>query len=521
MTSILRHYRRTLGTASAARVAENMQVAFASMKGRTSSRSLHYNHYCFVDRRCGPTIAWEQHRGKKKSTKEKTKLKKEKRKNNRRPGRFKELEALYDENEDRYYLPAGTIVKHGTTTNNLRSILENGIRPAFQQGRLGRTDKTRNSGGVYVGSCYLPYRTCLMNFYTGFSPLVKDDIDRWRNTSHPVDKNITLTMARESATARYVTPGKDLVENCGLPAVLNITLKEDVYIEPDEDFVPRVYLPENAGHNFVPAVAKLVWETFGTTVLMKSIPADWISSIEFLEPHRPPSFVVEKYSLLEGTVSSLSGEEANDWLLYNKIKAEEDASHSASVHKYNRDLEALILSSECFKNQDMNSRKKWHQEVVNPRQSFCAFSNQCDVKESYELLDKLSQNNSLEMLATGYNLFCDYQVKGEERGVIMSNEDADNWSLPEEFVGQMADLHLSFVLEQFGLETHDTPDADVVSKGKERVRADLSEEFAGELPMNEAADMIDLDLSFLFKQFGFETHDSPDADAPNADLNKK
>ncbi|OEU06204.1 hypothetical protein FRACYDRAFT_255668 [Fragilariopsis cylindrus CCMP1102] len=354
MTSILRHYRRTLGTASAARVAENMQVAFASTKGRTSSRSLHYNHYCFVDRRCGPTIAWEQHRGKKKSTKEKTKLKKEKRKNNRRPGRFKELEALYDENEDRYYLPAGTIVKHGTTTNNLRSILENGIRPAFQQGRKYRTNVTRNLDGVYVGSCYLPYRTCLMNYISGFDQLLEDqlienDIGKLNGESHPVDKDDPLTMTRERAISRYVTPRKDLIENCGLPAVLNITLKEDVYIGPDEDFVPSVYLPENAGHNFVPAVAKLVWETFGTTVLMQSIPADWISSIEFLEPHRHHSFIVEKYSLLEDTASSLSGEHTIDWLLYNKIKAEEDASHSASVHKYNRDLEALIISQECFK----------------------------------------------------------------------------------------------------------------------------------------------------------------------------
>ena len=58
-------------------------------------------------------------------------------------------------------------------------------------------------------------------------------------------------------------------------------------------------------------------------------------------------------------------------------------------------------------------------------------------------------------------------------------------------------------------------------KEKERVRADLPEEFAGKLPMNEAAEMIDLDLPFLFKQFGFETHDSPNDDAPDADLNEK
>jgi hypothetical protein len=60
-----------------------------------------------------------------------------------------------------------------------------------------------------------------------------------------------------------------------------------------------------------------------------------------------------------------------------------------------------------------------------------------------------------------------------------------------------------------------------VSEGKERARADLPEEFVEKLPMNEAAEMIDLDLSFLSKQFGFEIHDSPDADAPDADLNKK
>ena len=128
-------------------------------------------------------------------------------------------------------------------------------------------------------------------------------------------------------------------------------------------------------------------------------------------------------------------------------------------------------------------------------------SNQCDVKESYELLDKLSQNNSLEMLATGYNLYHDYQVKAKERGVYIRNEDVDdNWSqpevlvqqisdLPEAFVDQMADLHLSFVPERFGSETHDTPDADVVLKGKEHV--------------DEAAEMIGLDLSFRQHQFLF------------------
>ncbi|OEU18368.1 hypothetical protein FRACYDRAFT_268281 [Fragilariopsis cylindrus CCMP1102] len=103
----------------------------------------------------------------------------------------------------------------------------------------------------------------------------------------------------------------------------------------------------------------------------------------------------------------------------------------------------------------------------------------------------------------------------------MSKEDVDNRSVPKEFADQMADLYLSLVPEQFGFEAQNTPDGDVVSKGKERVRADLPEEFTGKLPMNEAAEMIDLDLSFLFKQFGFETRDSPDADAPDADLNKK
>jgi hypothetical protein len=430
MISILRLCHRTLGTVSAARrVAENMQVAFTSMKGR--SRSLHYNHYCFVEDRC-ESIAWEQRRGKKKSTKEKTKLKKAKRKNNnRRPGSFKELKALYDENKNKYYLPAGTIVKHGTTTNNLKSILKNGIRPAFQQGRTGRMDKTINLDGVYVGSCYLPYRTCLMNFLSGFHPLIGDNVDKVYGTSHSVDKNDILTMSRERAIIRYVTPRKDLVENCGLPAVLNITLKEDVYIEPDEDFVPRFYLPENIGHDFSPKVAELVWEQFGTTVLMQSIPSDWISSIEFLEPHRPRSFILEKYSLLEDTTSSLSGEDTIERLLFNRIKAEEDASHSASVHRYNRDLEALLLSQECFINMDINSRKKWYQEVVNPMQSFCAFSNQCDVEESYELLDKLSQNNSLEMFATGYCLYLDFVSKGEERGIHMRPEDVDNMPLLE------------------------------------------------------------------------------------------
>jgi hypothetical protein len=410
---MIRLHRNILRAASVEARAIESILGFTSTMG---SRLFHHRNHCFIaapgiaaaaarnivtssiSNRQSGLILWEQRRGKKKSAKEKHKAKKEKRKQNRRPGRLKKLEALYDEDENKYYLPAGTIVKHGTSTNNLRSILSHGVQPAFQQGRIGRTDITTNSDGVYVGSCYLAYRTSILNCFAGFTILCEDDsgVNIPILYNHPsLDENDTLaflTQYRKRAMTRYVTPKKYHIDNCGLPVVLNITLKEDVYIEADEDYVD-IRLES-------PAIAKEVWEQFGSTVLMQSIPARWISSVEFFEPHRPSSFVYEKFSLLEDYTSSSSG------LLFNKIKADEDALHSASVHKYWKDLEALLLSEVCYDNRlDMNTRQKWHQEVVIPRQSFCVFSRQCDAKEeSYELLDKLGENNNLEMLATGYQL---------------------------------------------------------------------------------------------------------------------
>ena len=94
---LLRYSDSTTRTATATTV--NNAITLSTYNNRTS----------------GSSVSWEQRRGKKKSAKEKEKKekKKEKRKQNRRPGRFKELKALYDEDKNQYYLPSGTIVKHG------------------------------------------------------------------------------------------------------------------------------------------------------------------------------------------------------------------------------------------------------------------------------------------------------------------------------------------------------------------------------------------------------------------------
>jgi hypothetical protein len=149
---MIRLHRNILRAASVEARAIESILGFTSTMG---SRLFHHRNHCFIaapgiaaaaarnivtssiSNRQSGLILWEQRRGKKKSAKEKHKAKKEKRKQNRRPGRLKKLEALYDEDENKYYLPAGTIVKHGTSTNNLRSILSHGVQPAFQQGRIG------------------------------------------------------------------------------------------------------------------------------------------------------------------------------------------------------------------------------------------------------------------------------------------------------------------------------------------------------------------------------------------------
>ena len=85
------------------------------------------------------------------------------------------------------------------------------------------------------------------------------------------------------------------LDACGFPVVLNIKLQENVYIRSDKDYVSGAILDNKS----LQELAGEVWDEFGTTAILQSIPASWILNIECFEPnYRSEKFGVEKLLLM-------------------------------------------------------------------------------------------------------------------------------------------------------------------------------------------------------------------------------
>mmetsp|Transcript_21117 Transcript_21117/g.35422 ORF Transcript_21117/g.35422 Transcript_21117/m.35422 type:complete len:264 (+) Transcript_21117:105-896(+) len=66
----------------------------------------------------------------------------------------------------------------------------------------------------------------------------------------------------------------------GIPMVLNITLKEDCIIQADEDYIPNLGVTRDQRVQ----EAGRIWDEHGSGAIMRpTIPADWITSVEYLE----------------------------------------------------------------------------------------------------------------------------------------------------------------------------------------------------------------------------------------------
>jgi hypothetical protein len=174
----------------------------------------------------------------------------------------------------RYFLPKGTVVKHGTSLINAEKILKEG----FNQHSLNRHElrgsyeRSPEQTGVYVGELIAYFGA--YNAYSSeiYSPQFLGN------------RSFFL-----KARNYYFDSPKSLRELCldnvleSLPVILNIELGKDCELFADEDFVfggnyPKAYkIPQSV----LKEEAENSWEKWRSGLIASPIEIDWIKEIEF------------------------------------------------------------------------------------------------------------------------------------------------------------------------------------------------------------------------------------------------
>ncbi|MBT5876192.1 MAG: hypothetical protein HOH43_22380 [Candidatus Latescibacteria bacterium] len=150
------------------------------------------------------------------------------------------------------YLPKGTLVKHGTSSAYLLSILEIGLVPTPVRSKRNKQNEPAHESerSIFVGTL------------AGYARAIY----AFSNTMH--------------ATINRKEPPH-------IPVVLNITLGRDCPLLADEDFIE---LPDGQTKNgnarpdgYLREQAQAVWSKYesGSIVLDGGMPASWINSFEF------------------------------------------------------------------------------------------------------------------------------------------------------------------------------------------------------------------------------------------------
>eukprot|EP00966_Prymnesium_polylepis_P191571 4439408-Prymnesium_polylepis.1 len=165
-------------------------------------------------------------------------------------------------------LPAGTVVKHGTTSDVLQQILVQGLcqSGSVSAGLLRDKFETRpTTKGVYVAKSYAAYGTALVGFTSKMAVCVTTGFE-WDPAKVP------------------------------LPVVLNIRLQEECVLGPDEDYLK---LDKELMKQFKKTATRgnaveRLWQKYGSGAIMREngIPATWIESVEC--PHVPTATCLER-----------------------------------------------------------------------------------------------------------------------------------------------------------------------------------------------------------------------------------
>lgn len=172
---------------------------------------------------------------------------------------------------DRFFLPKGTIVKHGTNLSRLRSILSTGLNAAADrhEQRVSMEHQPEIKG-IYVGNL-----TAYFGAYAAYSA----ELVPFMSTRDYLQAALCLKDLNAIKSLELAEAPIDL------PIVLRIRLKEDCELYADEDYVQDGAIPvgQKVPQELLISDAKRVWDKWQTGCIIRGegIPSDWIETIEY------------------------------------------------------------------------------------------------------------------------------------------------------------------------------------------------------------------------------------------------
>ena len=335
------------------------------------------------------------------------------------------LEALHAvQKGSTWFLPAGTKVKHGTTSNNLVRILEDGLIPSHLHGRSALRATTEKapiaSNGVYVASCYAAYGSSMYNCGASFAALRKSSLAEAKTVIHlcrmalaslPVfgSQEKVFHAGYQYALDKYVVVDEALLNACGIPVVINITLQADVPIQADEDYIPASTPDEKA----LTELAGNIWEMYGSTALMQSVPAGWIDSIEHFDTsQKGESFAFDSYMLSNnGILDSASAFHMRNAIIQDAEK------QRLGRPRFDSDLAAVIKATSLCQQKPQDSRRLWFDDIIRKSPFRGGFSGRCLVEDVPAFLDQLERDNKRVLIAVGSELMTEFSSVSRRAGI--------------------------------------------------------------------------------------------------------
>lgn len=168
-----------------------------------------------------------------------------------------------------FYLPKGTIVKHGTSLPRAEKIISEGFSSGFRNEVRVANELMPEQQGTYVGE--------LIAYFGAYAAYSSELVSMWRELGgervlfyfyQSPEKLRTLDLTNVPVT---------------LPVILNIELMEDCEVLADEDFVYDGNYPINSRvpHELLINEASYVWDNWKSGLIKKNIPSDWVKEIEY------------------------------------------------------------------------------------------------------------------------------------------------------------------------------------------------------------------------------------------------
>lgn len=172
---------------------------------------------------------------------------------------------------NKFHLPKGTQVSHGTVLANLLSILDHGLQPSHSRHQLRDiTEERPKASAVYVGG-----PGAFFGAWAASGALMKEY--SMIEGRMPNFGRIANRTPKKLLNIDFASPP------LAIPVVLNIELQEDTLLVGDEDFA---LWREDANKQLIRReqdTDELIWSRFRSGGLVRNggIPPSWISSMQF------------------------------------------------------------------------------------------------------------------------------------------------------------------------------------------------------------------------------------------------